>query len=943
MSPERWRQIEDIFARTEGLSREEVEVFLDRECGADQELRREVEALLQHEPKGDGMLKGIVEQAAGLLTASGKRLAADHSEQRLGMRIGQYRLSQVIGRGGMGVVYLAERDDQQYHKKVALKLVQQGHDTKFVLDRFRQERQILAQLEHPNIARFIDGGITKEGIPYYVMEFVEEGDTLVQYCQRRNLPVRERLRLFLQVANAVYYAHRNLVVHRDLKPSNILVDKHGMVKLLDFGIAKVLDQEPASGHVTQTVVRMMTPDYGSPEQVLGHPITIATDVYSLGAILYELLTDLPAHRFKNYSTAEIERIICHEDPPLPSVAVLRQEKTPEHERRSRDLAGDLDSITAMAMRKEPERRYPSVGRLMDDIERYLNGQVVLAHRGTIRYHAAKFVRRHKLPIIAAAMVLLTLVGGFTATAYQARRAERRFQQVRQLANTLLTDLDKRIAAMPQSTELREWMASTVVRYLDNLAREAGDDDQLQLELAQGYYKIGQLLGAPGSSNLGQTKASLEHYRKASGIMERLAMEKFHPLEILPSLCSALRVQGQLETLEGDFTQARHTFQEALRYGQTLAALSRDRGNECLAGVYGGIVNLEMRSANPRGAIPYLTPQLEHARNLAAMRNDLSAQEQLLSVQLNLAQAQLETGQTEKALAQVKESEQLGKSSLGAEWEDSRFRFRLLEMMGDTAGNPRDIHLCRPEHAISSYRAALAIAERQYARDTTDARSRRDLDRMLRKVGLMMVDAHPAGALPLYRRALGLSEINLRISPANPDFIRDNADGLLGAGYALQNLNLLHEALQSYQRALDRQMDLKRVSPDWRRFQREFQETYEAMGEVYLRLGKDKDALASLEKGMETIVGLLWERPTDAYLLRDLSDCQESIANFYALEARKGGPTAGTNWRQALDLQKKSVQNWLEWPAKVGPGPYQRMRLEQAQKTLEQFEEAAPKS
>lgn len=942
MSPERWRQIEDVFARTEGLSPEEAEVFLDRECGADQELRREVEALLRNEPKSGALLKNMVEQAAGLLTASGKRMAADHSGQRLGMRIGHYRLLQVIGRGGMGVVYLAERDDEQYHKKVALKLVQQGHDTKFVLDRFRQERQILAQLEHPNIARFIDGGVTSEGIPYYVMEFVEEGDTLVQYCQRRNLSVRERLRFFLQAANAVYYAHRNLVVHRDLKPSNILVDKHGMVKLLDFGIAKVLDQEPGSGYVTQTVVRMMTPDYGSPEQVLGSPITIATDVYSLGAILYELLTDLPAHRFKNYSTAEIERIICHEDPPLPSVAVLR-EKTPEHERLSRELTGDLDSIAAMAMRKEPERRYPSVGRLMDDIERYLNGQVVLAHRGTIRYHAAKFVRRHKLPIVAAAMVLLTLVGGITATAYQARRAERRFQQVRQLANTLLTDLDKRIALMPQSTELREWMASTVVRYLDNLAREAGNDDQLQLELAQGYYKIAQLLGAPGSSNLGQTKASLEHYRKASAIMERLAAEKFHPLEVLPNLCSALRAEGQLETLDGDFTRARHTFQDALRYGQTLSALSRNSGNECLAGVYGGIVNLEMRSANPRGAIPYLMPQLEHARNLAAARHDLPAQEQLLSVQLNLAQAQLETGQTEKAQARVKESEQLGKAALGAGWEDSRFRFRLLEMSGDIAGNPRDIHLCHPAEAISSYRAALAIAERHYARDTTDARSRRDLDRVLRKLGLMIVDTQPAESLLLYRRAIGLSEINLRISPDNPDFIRDNADGLLGTGYALQNLNHLHEALQSYERVLGRQTELRRATPDWRRFQRELQETYEAMAEVYMRLGKDKDALASLEKGMETIVGLLWERPTDAYLLRDLSDCQESIANFYALEARKGGPAARTNWRQALDLQRKSVQNWLEWPVKVGPGPYQRMRLNRAQETLSQFEKAAAKS
>ncbi|HUQ90413.1 MAG TPA: serine/threonine-protein kinase [Bryobacteraceae bacterium] len=940
MTPELWHRVDEIFAGTEGLSRDQVKVYLDRECSGNSELRREVEALLSFAPNNDSLLHGIVEEAAVFLADSKATLRPDPAERRIGLRIGPYRLTQVIGAGGMGVVYLAERDDDQYQKKVAIKLVQQGRDTKFIHDRFRQERQILAQLDHPNIARFIDGGVTEDGLPYYAMEFVEDAQPIVEYCQKHQLPLMRRLALFLQICTAVNFAHRNLVVHRDLKPGNILVDRNGCPKLLDFGIAKLLREEPGTGRTTQTGVRMMTPDYASPEQVLGVLITTATDVYSLGAILYEMVSDQPAHRFKNYSSTEIERVICVEDPVAPSQALLLAGDTPERQRRAKVLQADLDSIVAMALRKEPDRRYQSVSQLIDDLDRFTAGQPVLAHRGTIQYVAGKFIRRHKLPIAAAAMVVLSLIGGIAATAYQARRAENRFQQVRELANTLLTDLDKRIETMPQSMELRQWMASTVVRYLDNLAKEAGGDHQLQFELAQGYYKIGMLLGAPFYSNLGQTLPALENYRKAASILVPLAGKKQHDAAIQESLCATLRNQAALEVLGDNFTQSRTTFELALRHGQILIGLRPEAGNECLAGAYAGIVNIEMRAANPRGAIPYLTRQLEHARNMIALRNDHSAQEQLLSAQLGMAQAQAESGHTEKASDVIREAAEIGQKAFGNQWEASRYYIRLRETIGDMAGYPRDIHLCEPQRALENFRAGLAVAEKHYARDSNDARARRDVDRLLRKIGLMIVDDQPREGMQLYRRALALSEINLAISPSNPEYIRDNADGLLGVGYAFEATNHWEEALAYFQKALQRQMDLKRLSPEWRRFQREFQETYEAIGDAYLQIGRDKDALASYEKGTQTIVGLLWERPTDPYLLRDLSDCHHSLANYYAVLARRGSPQSRSYWKQAIEYQKKSLQIWTEWPAKVSPGPYQRIRLESAKKNLEAYEKAA---
>jgi serine/threonine-protein kinase len=370
---------------------------LDRAC-SDPAVRREVESLLRADEQAAGFLDLVVAPA-----------------RPPDARIGPYRLIRKLGEGETSSVYLAARDDDEYRQQVAIKLIRPGMDSRQILQRFHQERQILASLGHPNIARLLDGGSTPAGQPYFVMEYVD-GEPLDVHCQTAGLSVARRLELFGVVCQAVHFAHRNLVVHRDLKPGNILVDAEGRPKLVDFGIAKLLDPERAGIHVelTATVARLMTPHYASPEQVLGKPVSTASDVYSLGVVLYKLVTGRRPYELASQSLHEIERVVCESIPPPPS-HVLRA-------RRRDRLPRDLDNIVLMAMRKEPERRYASAQELADDVRRCLERRPVVARRDTLGYRVSSFVRRNTGTVAAAAVIFVSLIAGAVATTWQWRRA-----------------------------------------------------------------------------------------------------------------------------------------------------------------------------------------------------------------------------------------------------------------------------------------------------------------------------------------------------------------------------------------------------------------------------------------------------------------------------------------------------------------------------------------
>ena len=505
--------------------------FLNQECGSDAALRAEIESLLKQQEHATRFIEtSALHLAATSLVGDG----AFHA----GQTIGDYEIVSLIGSGGMGEVYLAH--DRHLHRKAALKFVRRGMGSDDILRRFQHEERLLASLNHPNIAQLYGSGVTADGIPFFAMEYVE-GQRLDQYCNERGLAMVERLNLFRKVCSAVTYAHQHLVIHRDIKPANIRVRAEGEPKLLDFGIAKLLDAEGGqSSGQTLTLQGVMTPEYASPEQVRGENITTASDVYSLGVVLYELLTGYRPYRITSSRPDEIARAITEQEPIRPSTAITKfkdNQKSAFITKKS--LRGDLDNVVLMAMRKEPARRYSSVGQFSDDIRRHLEGLPVIARKDTLTYRASKFVRRNKIGVAAATIVFLTLIGGIVATTWQANRAtresriaaqqrdraERRFKDVRQLSNALLFDIAPKIERLEGSIEARQSLVRRALEYLDSLAQESGDDLQLQSELAAAYEKVGELQGAPRNANLSDYAGAIASYEKARDIRRRLLQKR----------------------------------------------------------------------------------------------------------------------------------------------------------------------------------------------------------------------------------------------------------------------------------------------------------------------------------------------------------------------------------------------------------------------------------
>jgi eukaryotic-like serine/threonine-protein kinase len=505
MTGEAWQQVKDLFEQARGLSPEQQRAFLDAECGPDGEVRREVEALLATPEPEEGFLE-TSPLAGGML------------DRYIGRRLGAYEVIRRVGSGGTSTVYQAVRRDGQYEQSVAIKVVRAGMDRDFILRRLRTERQILAGLSHPGIAHLLDGGATEEGTPYLVMEFID-GVPVTEYCEHHGLSVRQRLAIFEQICAAVQHAHRNLIVHRDIKPGNVLVTADGAPKLLDFGIAKLLDAPTEAAAST----RMMTPEYASPEQMTGGAITTSTDVYSLGVLLYEILSGNRPFRAQTDSPLEMVRLVCETNPEKPSTAAAG---SPAAATRRGALEGDLDNIVLKAMRKEPERRYLSVEQFAGDVRRYLEGRPVLARRDTPLYRAGKFVRRNLAATVAAGLLVAAVAAGTGATLWQARvanreraRAERRFNEVRELARNTLFELDEAIRKLPGSTAARGLLCARAVGLLDGLAKDVSGDYGLQLELSEAYRRLSRVQGNMMASNLGDRAAAVASGRKALALAE----------------------------------------------------------------------------------------------------------------------------------------------------------------------------------------------------------------------------------------------------------------------------------------------------------------------------------------------------------------------------------------------------------------------------------------
>jgi len=525
MKRSKWNKIDDIVTVAIDMAPDECDAFIRRACDGDAELLDSVCQMI-----------GSVREAASEdylgQSAFGDAVRSIASAEDADYdSIGSYDIVRELGRGGMGRVFLAEH--KRFHHRVAIKVIKRGMDTDEIVRQFERERDVLAGLDHPFIAKLVDGGTTPDGLPYLVMEYVK-GVPVTEHCDKNKLNIEERLSMFRKICEAVAYAHQNLVVHRDIKPSNILIDSHGQPKLLDFGIAKLLRADAADS-ITNTGMFMMTPDYAAPEQIKGEKVTTASDIYSLGVVLYELLCGHHPYRLKDRSQPEMLRIISEREPSAPSTAALTTEEiVTEHDtvqvispdtiadlrsekphRLRRRLDGDIDNIVLKSLFKEPDRRYHTVEQFADDIRRHLEGLPVMARPATLGYRVSRFVDRNRIAVGFATAALVAIIAGLTVSLWQTSvaraehaAAERRFNDVRQLANRLITDLDAQVKKLPNSHHLSVELARASSEYLNKLALES-DEPDLQVELATAYLRVGDIFGWE-MENTSEAETSLMH-------------------------------------------------------------------------------------------------------------------------------------------------------------------------------------------------------------------------------------------------------------------------------------------------------------------------------------------------------------------------------------------------------------------------------------------------
>jgi len=601
MNAERWERITQIVNDCLEQPQHERAAYARAQCGDDAALLADVEHWLARAADAEAHDSFLAQPAAAaVLTThpvsseiSARISDALSGEDRwIGRRLGPWRITEAIARGGMGSVFKAVRDDDAYRKLVAIKVVRSALATDVIAQRFIAERQILASLDHPNIGRLLDGGRDDDGTPYFVMEFVS-GLPIDRFCEVRTLPVAERLKLFRDVCAAVHFAHQRLIVHRDLKPSNILVDDQGHVKLLDFGIAKLLDPAALDAHgnalAAVTSANAMTPAYASPEQIKGEAVTTASDVYALGVLLYRLLTGQSPYKSDTTQPLALAKEIVDTDPERPSTVVTRSDsprpsegsvdpakvaRTLDSKRLQRELRGDLDNIVLMALRKEPERRYASAEQLAEDVRRYGKRLPVLARPDTLGYRTSKFVSRNRWAVGFATLAVVGLIGGIAATVWQAReareaqaRAEKHFATVRKFANTLIFDVNDQIKQLEGAAGVSDTVLTTAKDYLDTLRADLGSDPVLRREIAVAYGRLGLAKFNFGQPHLGKADDAMAHFTTAHVLFRQLHDQGF---ETVRSARDAALAQNSIAKIEATRGKHAEAIERVTRAEQALA-------------------------------------------------------------------------------------------------------------------------------------------------------------------------------------------------------------------------------------------------------------------------------------------------------------------------------------------------------------------------------------
>jgi serine/threonine-protein kinase len=842
MTPGRWAQLAPILDEALELPADQRPAYLERACRGDSRLRAELEALLSADEASGEFLEESAEVYLEAMAASG---LGDISVPT-GTMLGPYRVERELARGGMGTVYLAERADGQFDQRVALKLIRSGLESAELRRRFLTERQILAHLNHPHIAKLLDGGVSPDGRPWFAMEYVE-GEPLTTYCEARQLPIPERVRLFSDVTESVRYAHQSLVIHRDLKPSNIFVTGNGQVKLLDFGIAKLLADGEADGHTaglaeTGTELRVLTPEYAAPEQVRGEPVTTATDVYALGAVLYELLAGTRAHRFERHTPAEVERVVCDTEPEPPSAAPA----VPDRIRRS--LRGDLDTIVLKALQKVPARRYPSAEALLEDIRRYQSGRPITARPDSFAYRTRKFLERHRAGVAAGLALLVVLIGGLTATVWQARAAAREAAKAREVKDFVVNLFQVSDPAESRGREItaRELLQRGVRRVDSALGRQP----EVQQELLGVLGKIHRELGLfPEADTL---------FRRSVDVAKR-AYGPDHP-EVaarLTDLGTALKELGRLAPAESVLEQAIVIRRKAL--GSDHADVATSMGE--LANVLADVGKYARAESLYRAV---LTIDLEHfGRDHLEVATDLESLGVLLS----------------DYLERYEEADSMYRAALAI-----RLRHMdaghpvVLNVLGNLAGN---LHgMGRFDEAESLYRKVLAGRQRIHPNGHPDvAYSLHTLASLLEERGRWTeAESLDVQALSLRRRFLGDDHTMTLATLNNLAIVRYRLGDLAGAEQAFR------EALRIWRGKLgtDHVFTLRAMN---------------SLGAVLSEAGKYSEAESSLREAVQREQRVLGDSTVDVamaqrnlglvlYRTHRLADAESAIRSSLAIYRRE---------------------------------------------------------
>ncbi len=923
MTPQRYTQVKSLFQLVLEQPAPQRQHFLEKACGADHQLYLEVRNLLLADSSAANFLSHPPITPVSQLLEEANRQSDEHQPTQ----IGPYAIQRQLGAGGMGTVYLASRSDQHYSKLVALKVIRHGSEQDRIIQRFRRERQIVASLDHPNIARLLDGGAAADGRPYFVMEYVE-GHAIDTYCDQQKLSTENRLRLFCDVCAAVHYAHQNLVVHRDLKPGNILVKVDGVVKLLDFGIAKILTADPTTPtEHTDTSMRLLTPQYASPEQLRGEPVTTVSDVYLLGIILYELLAGHRPYPPQEGLTIELLHAMTSTEPEPPSAALSRiiHSVTPAGHRQitknptiisstrepspatlKRKLLGDLDAIVLKALRRNPQNRYQSAAQLADDIRRYLAREPVSAIPDNPPYRLRLFLVRNRAlaTTIAAALSLVLLFALIAARqAHTARTqrdlAARRFEEARQVANSFLFEVHDTIAPLPGTAPARRLLAAKAVAYLNNLTKEATTDTTPKTELAAAWIRLGHLQGNPNHTSLGDLASAHQSYRTAHDILRALPQPR--PLE----LATALEGLADLEATSGNTHTAREHYTAARQLLDSAAAPPAARSAS-----YQGLAATLAATGHPNDALPlarqshHLAATATNPRLLATAKTHLAAIETQLGLYAE-AKTNLE--------AALQITEQLNHTNpTDLHKRDLALILEHLAHLGRTLSDPQ---------AANHQQRSLALRRSLAAADPQDLQAQRHFAYAL----LRQQD------LPSLRQALSLLDPPSPTNPRNPTAQRDAALANQRLGDVLLATNQILQAIEHYRRFLQLTQQHQHTNPSNPHATQLLATAHRKLGEALPKLADPPGALDNLRRAVTLLDNAARQDPASTLLRRDRARAHFQLARH--LLATKTAPALPHLAQASVQLEALSNANQLP--------PEDRPLLEELRRTLDQARSTPP--